>query len=233
MMEERDRPRQLPLDLAHGEGRTRDDLVVTPANEQALGLVERWPEWVSPVALLAGPQGSGKSHLAEIWLGESGALRVEPGNIGAEIVELARERPILVDDADRPELDQRGLFHLINAVKQSHSHLLLTARRFPSSWGVEIPDLLSRLRAAQIVEIAEPDDMLLTGVLMKLFADRQVVVDPHVIQYITRRMERSLSSARHLVDLLDRTALERKSRITRPLASEVLGELEQPRLSRS
>jgi len=227
MMEERDRPRQLPLDLAHGEARTRDDLVVTPANEQALGLVDRWPEWVSPVAILAGPRGSGKSHMAEIWLGESGAFSIQADTITTDIVELARERPILIDDADQPDLDQRGLFHLINAVKQSHSHLLLTARGFPSSWGVEVPDLLSRLRAAQIVEIAEPDDMLLTGVLMKLFADRQVVVDPHVIQYITRRMERSLSSAREIVDYLDRAALERKSRITRPLASEVLAAMEQ------
>lgn len=226
MMEERERPRQLPLDLAHGEARSRDDLVVTPANERALGLIDRWPEWISPVALLVGPQGSGKSHMAEIWLGESGAFKVEPGAINADVVERARSRAVLVDDADRPDLDQRGLFHLINAVKQSHSHLLLTARQFPSSWGVDIPDLLSRLRAAQTVDMAEPDDLLLTGVLMKQFADRQIVVDPHVIQYITRRMERSLSTARHVVERLDHAALERKSKITRPLASEVLGEME-------
>ncbi|KFB10508.1 DnaA regulatory inactivator HdaA [Nitratireductor basaltis] len=227
MMQRREGPRQLPLDLAHGEARTRDDLVVTEANEQALALVDRWPQWISPVALLAGPPGSGKSHLAEIWLGESGAVSVPADSITTETVETARCQPILVDNADRADLDQRGLFHLINAVKQSHSYLLMTARSYPSSWDIRIPDLLSRLRAAQIVEISEPDDMLLTGVLMKLFADRQVVVDPHVVQYVTRRMERSLSTARLVVDLLDRAALERKSKITRALAGEVLVELER------
>jgi len=55
------RPRQLPLDLAHGEAFSRDDLVVTPANERAVALVESWPDWPAPVVVLAGPAGSGKT----------------------------------------------------------------------------------------------------------------------------------------------------------------------------
>jgi hypothetical protein len=39
---------------------------------------------------------------------------------------------------------------------------------------VTLPDLASRLKAATVVEIAEPDEELLAQVMVKLFADRQL-----------------------------------------------------------
>ena len=46
-------PRQLPLDLGHRSGQSREDLVVSPANAAAVALVERWPDWIM-VAVVAG-----------------------------------------------------------------------------------------------------------------------------------------------------------------------------------
>ncbi len=129
---------------------------------------------------------------------------------------------VLIDDADTPGLDETGLFHLINAVRARAAQLLLTARRFPAAWGVTLPDLASRLKAAATVEIHEPDDALLAGVITKLFADRQVEVEPHVVQFLVRRIERSLSTANAVVERLDRAALQQKSRITRSLAATVV-----------
>ena len=58
-------------------------------------------------------------------------------------------------------------------------------------------------------------------------ADRQVEVEPHVVQYVVRRIERSLSTAIHVVERLDRVALEQKSRITRAMAVEAVSALEE------
>lgn len=226
MMPEKAPPRQLPLDLMHGEGRSRDDLVVTPANEHAVALVESWPDWPAPVVLLAGPAGSGKTHLAEIWRAISGAVAIPANAIAEEALASAEEGPILIDDADAADLDETGLFHLINAVKGAGGHLLLTSRRFPAGWGIALADLRSRLAAAAVVELYEPDDMLLSGVIVKLFADRQVTIEPHVVQFMVRRMERSLATARDVVERLDRAALERKCRITRTLAAEIVSAVE-------
>ena len=220
-------PRQVPLALTHGEGRSRDDLVVTASNEHAVALIENWPNWPAPVMIIAGPTGSGKTHLADIWCHEVGAGRVDAASIGPEAIRAAAEGPMLVDDADRADLDQTGLFHLINAIRGGDQHLLLTARQFSGGWGVELPDLASRLRAAATVEIHEPDDMLLAGVIVKLFADRQVVIEPHVVQFLLRRMERSLLAAREIVAIIDHMAMERKARITRALAGEAALMLEQ------
>ncbi len=221
-----DTPRQLPLDLVHPVARSRDDLVVAPANAEAAALLERWPDWPSPVVVLAGPAGSGKSHLASIWRADSGAAQVPGGMLDASAMDRAGHGPVLIDDVDARPIDEVGLFHLINAVRQAGTSLLLTARRFPSAWGVRLPDLSSRLKAASIVEIQEPDDVLLAAVLTKLFADRQIDVEQHVVQYLVRRMERSLSSAMDVVARLDIAALEQKTRITRPLAAQVLAAMD-------
>lgn len=221
-----DPPRQLPLDLGHGTGYSRDDLVVSSTNNQAVALVDRWPDWPSPVVVLAGPAGSGKTHLASIWRVRAKAVAVDARRIGDCIANLGA-RPALIDDVDTGAVDEQGLFHLINAVRGAGSTLLLTARRFPSAWGVRLPDLASRLKAAATVEIHEPDDLLLAGVITKLFADRQIEVEPHVVQYLVRRIERSLATAMRVVERLDRTALERKTPITRTLAAETVNAMDE------
>ncbi len=223
--QEPQKPRQLPLDLGHSPGLSRDDLVVSQANAQAAALIDRWPEWPAPVVLLAGPAGSGKSHLAAIWREQTGAVELLASDISAHVGEIGAQS-VLIDDADQGRLDQEGLFHLINTVRGAGSHLLLTARSFPASWGVTLPDLASRLKAAATVEIEEPDDLLLAGVITKLFADRQVEVEPHVVQFLVRRIERSLSTAIRVVEKLDRAALEQKSRISRALAAETVDSLD-------
>jgi chromosomal replication initiation ATPase DnaA len=227
MMAETERPRQLPLDLRHAEGLSRDHLVVSAANVDAIALIDQWPDWPAPVVVLAGPAGSGKSHLGAIWREMSSAAAFDARAIGESALRHAETGPVFIDDADRAGLDEQGLFHLINAVRGAGTQLLLTARRFPAAWGVRLSDLASRLKAATTVEIGEPDDLLLAGVITKLFADRQVEVEPHVVQYLVRRIERSLSTAIRVVDRLDRTALEQKSRITRALATEAVTALDK------
>jgi chromosomal replication initiation ATPase DnaA len=224
-------PRQLPLDLVHDAAQSRDDLVVGPSNMAAVALIERWPDWPSPVVVMAGPPGSGKSHLGAVWQDISGATVLEPGKIGSAAIEAATHGPVLIDDIDSLPIDETGLFHLINAVRQAGTSLLLISRRFPLAWGVKLPDLESRLKAVSTVEIDEPDDMLLSAVVTKLFADRQVEVDLHVVQFLVRRMERSLSTAMIAVTMLDRVALERKTRVSRALAAEIVSAMDMGQTS--
>jgi chromosomal replication initiation ATPase DnaA len=58
--------------------------------------------------------------------------------------------------------------------------------------------------------------------LVKLFGDRQIAVDPRIIGYLVPRMERSPAEAVALVDLMDRLALARGSAVTRAVAAEAL-----------
>src|SRR5690606_31471852 len=199
---------------------------VGASNAAAVALVDRWPDWPSPVVVLAGPAGSGKTHLSAVWREAAGAAALSPGRLGQDAAEAAARAPVLIDDIDAAPIDETGLFHLVNAVREAGTALLMTSRRFPLAWGVRLPDLASRLKAASVVEIEEPDDVLLAAIMTKLFADRQVEVEPHVVQFLVRRIERSLSSAIEVVARLDRAALEQKTRISRALAAEIVGAID-------
>ena len=216
-----DGPRQLPLDLALPARRGADDYVVGDANRAAHDLVCAWPDWPSPVVLLVGPEGAGKSHLAAIWAERAGARVVPAGRLAdLDPVALAGA-PVVVEDLG-PGLDETALFHLINAARQSGRPLLLTARKAPAAWAIALPDLASRLRAATPATLDEPDDALLEAVLAKLFADRQTTVDPQVPRFLARRIERSYRAANLLVDALDRAALAAKAPITKAFAARLI-----------
>ncbi|QKV18393.1 HdaA/DnaA family protein [Oricola thermophila] len=216
---------QLLLDIGLSGSMTRDDLVVTRSNRAAVMLVESWPDWPGPVVVLAGPPGSGKTHLATIWRDMSGALACEARDLSGVALDAAqRGEALLIDGIEPGNFDENELFHIMNAVRANHGSLLLTSARWPGAWQVQTPDLRSRIQAATTVEISEPDDELLIGVMSKLFADRQIVVDPSVISYIASRIERSLASALSIVDRLDKASLARKARITRAFAAAYVRE---------
>jgi chromosomal replication initiation ATPase DnaA len=220
---ERRRQEQLPLQFTHDAARTRDDLLVSERLAAAVAIVDEWPAWPSPVVVLAGPVGSGKSHLAHIWREKAGAAEIHPV-AGSNAAAIAAAGPVLFEDADRRGFDETELFHVINSVRENGHSLLMTSRLWPVSWGVTLPDLKSRLKAATVVEIGEPDEDLLAQVIVKLFADRQLYIDDKLVGYIVNRMERSLGAAQTIVERLDRLALARGTRITRPLAAEVLND---------
>lgn len=219
--------RQLPLDFDHDPASGRDDLIVSDRLNAAVAIVDRWPDWPSPVVILAGPTGSGKSHLASIWANRVGAARVSIDRPDPMVLETAARGPVLIEDIDHAGFDETALFHLINAARQNGTAILITSRLWPAGWQVTLPDLASRLKAATVVEIAEPDEELLAKVLVKLFADRQVVVDDRIIAWLVARMERSLAAARMVVSRLDQLALARGSKVTRALAAEVLAEMDR------
>ena len=134
---------------------------------------------------------------------------------------LLPEAAIAIDNADAPGRDEAALFHLFNLLAAS-GQLLLTASTPPRDWGLALPDLISRLQSLPLVRLDHPDDALLSAVLIKLFADRQIVVPPNLIAYLVTRMERSIAAARSLVAGLDATALASARPITRALAAEYL-----------
>jgi len=216
--------RQLAFALPNSEAMTREDFFVAPSNALALQTVEGWQDWPGRKLLLIGPEGAGKSHLAHVWAALSGAVIVAGPDLARTDVAALAGKPVAVEDADRIGPAEAQLFHLHN-LATSGAALLLTARTPPRDWGLGLPDLISRMQATQIARLEAPDDALLSAVLVKLFADRQVAVPSNLIPYLISRMPRSIGAARALVADLDARALAAGRPITRALAGEVLGDL--------
>jgi chromosomal replication initiation ATPase DnaA len=216
-------PRQLALALDHAESFAREDFLSSACNAAALALIDRWPDWPSPAFALIGPEGSGKSHLAAIWAGAAGARFLAARALAATRLPAALATgALVVEDIAAGQFDERALFHLLNLAREEGAFLLLTARTLPAGWTVAIADLASRLKALPVVALTAPDDVLLRGVLVKLFADRQVAVDESLVGFLAKRIERSIAAARRVVEALDREAMRQQRPLTRALAAEIL-----------
>lgn len=216
--------RQLVLELGHRPASGREDFLVGPSNEAAVALIDAWPDWPDNVVALSGPSGSGKTHLAEVWRTASDATSLAPeGLAGADIPALVARRAIILEDlATLPPEGERALFHLINLTRAEGAFFLITSAEPLARLPLKLPDLVSRLKAVQQAALGTPDDALLTGILVKLFVDRQLRVPPVVVTYLASRIERSVAAARHIVAEIDRASLSGKRPVTVPLAAEIL-----------
>ncbi len=228
---------QLPLELAPRPALGREDFLVAPSNEVAVAWIDRWPDWPGPALALYGPPGSGKTHLCQVWRAASGAVEIDGSRLAeAEPPELlGAARACVLDDADavlagagmaggmagEAAMAER-LLHLHNSLAERGGQLLLTGRAAPARWPCRLADLSSRLAAAAAARLEAPDDALMEALLVKLCADRQLLIGAEVVRYLLARMERSFAAARALVAALDRASLAEGRAVTVPLARRVL-----------
>ena len=192
-------PGQLPLPLAYVAAMGEADFLVSDANRDAVRWLEGWRDWPQPQAVLVGPPGSGKTHLAGVFAGRSGAR--------------------VIDDAETA--DPEAVFHAWNAATAA-TPLLLCSRLSPPAWPHRLPDLASRLAATPLLTIRDPDDALLAAVLAKQFADRGLRLAPEVAAYVLARVERSFASLTATVAALDAAALDAGRAVTVPVARAVM-----------
>src|SRR5438105_1802381 len=94
--------RQIPLDLGSRVAVGREDFLVGPANESAVGWIDRWPAWPAPVLILNGPPASGKTHLAAVWRERAKATVINPGDLLRHSAEniAGDSGPIALDGID-------------------------------------------------------------------------------------------------------------------------------------
>ncbi|TPE58584.1 chromosomal replication initiator DnaA [Sandaracinobacter neustonicus] len=196
---------QMVLPLRWRAAQGQKDFFVSDANAEAVTFLDGWSTWPVPAALLIGPAGSGKSHLAAIFARRSNAR--------------------LWDDADRIS-NEEALFHAWNAAMDERRPLLMTARSMPADWNLTLADLKSRLAATPRVQIRSPDDALLEAVFLKQWRDRGVEAPADVTRYVLSRIERSFEGIARTVEALDKAAMSQQRPLSIPLAREVFIDLD-------
>ena len=213
--------RQLALPLPVAASSDARDVIADASNEAARSWLAKPEAWPLGRLALFGAAGHGKTHLARAAAARFGWRWLD----GMVLRGLPAPAPqgSVIDDADCVA-DEAALLHVINLCAERGETLLLIGREAPARWPVRLPDLASRLRATQAIGIGAPSDAMLRALLSKLFADRQLRVEPDVQTWLLTRLPRDAASLAEAVARLDRAALGLGGRITRPLARLALAE---------
>ena len=151
------------------------------------------------------------------------------------------EPPAVIVVAVKPDIVEKLLPELEPMIGEGTVILSIAAGRRLESLSRQLPAGTALVRAmpntpasvgrGMTVAIANADvtaeqkrecDALLSAVLVKLFADRQITVPANLIPYLVSRMPRSIGAARAIVAALDAKALAAGRPITRALAAEVV-----------
>jgi chromosomal replication initiation ATPase DnaA len=190
----------LPLDWPVAD--SDQDFLISDANRAAFDHLKRWSVWPVMATLLTGPRKSGRSLLGRIFVRKTGGR--------------------LFDDAERH--DEEAIFHAWNEAQEKRRPLLIVADAPPPLWQVALPDLRSRLAATPHVEIGDPDDALIGGLIVKLLGDRGIAAPSEVAAFLVPRIERSYLAVQPVVEALDRALLSHHRRITLAMVRRALTE---------
>src|SRR5437868_12819990 len=147
---ESEMPGQLVFPFGVQPALGRDDFILAPCNEQAFRFLDRWPDWPSRSAAIFGPHGSGKSHLARIWCGNSNGEFVSARLLNLEDTakfppgaSAAIEMGDVASYAPSEERDRA----IIALFERPSGSLLFTGLIPPTEWPVAVADLRSRFDA--------------------------------------------------------------------------------------
>ena len=214
---------QLVLPFGVQPALSRETFITAPCNEAALAFVQRWPDWPQKAAGLYGPSGAGKSHLAAIWAETSTAPRIAANELTTDGVDMARgHAAFLIEDVDAEPPTAARDYALLGLFDSPGIWLLLTGRTPPAQWPVAVADLASRLVSLVSLPVWAPDDALLSALVRKHFADRQLDVAEAVVRRIITHGERTPEAVAAFVARADSKALAEKRAITERLIAELL-----------
>ena len=216
---------QLPFNFEHRPTLDREDFLVTSGNIEAVKMLDSYPLWPSHAVIIYGANGCGKTHLAHVFVKKTGGKTplISAADLTAEQVPylLAKSGNLVVEDIEALK-DEEALLHLYNYAKETGAHLLMTSEVAPADLAIKLPDLSSRLLATPAIRIGNPDDAFIKALLVKLFADRQLLIGEEAIDYAIKNMERSFKGAGDLVAAADKLSLAKHKAITIPLLREIL-----------
>ncbi len=225
---------QLPLGLRLPAS-ARLDNFVPGANAEVLAAVSQLAQEAGTAMLfLAGPAGTGKTHLLQACCravqetGQQAAyipLRDWADLAPAALDGLEHFSLIAIDDVETVAgraVWEEALFHLYNRLRAAGCRLLAAAPEPPERLPLQLPDLRSRLSWGPVYALHAPDDNARLRILTARAQDRGLELPEETGRYLLRRCPRDLPALIALLERLDEAALAAQRRLTVPFVRKVL-----------
>ncbi len=193
----------------------------------------------SPVLLVHGPAGSGKTHLLQALCAHHGAQGAAVAFLpladlqvlGPDVLAGTEQCSLLcIDDLHLIAADMhwnRALFSLHRDCEERQVPLVLASQVAPTALAWALPDLSSRLLAGNLLRLRLLNDADQLQALQMHALQRGFDMPMDVALYLQRRMPRDMNRLCDLLDKLDAALLAAQRRLSIPFVREWLDSMER------
>ena len=213
---------QLLLNFKQNQNFNYNDFYVSKSNYYAFQLIEKWPKWEKNILNIYGEKYSGKTHLSNIFLNKNGGIKVEEKEINNEIFKKFKlYENIIIDNYDN-KVDEKLIYSIFNLVDQDNKYLIINSINPINKIDFKLNDLKSRSKNCLFAQIENPDDELMFAIILKSFSDRQIQIDKKLIDFITKRIDRSYGKIADFIYKVDELSLKKRKAIDLKTIKEIL-----------
>ena len=201
-----------------------NDFFISDSNFYAYNLLLSWPRWEKKIINIFGERHSGKTHLIEIFLEKNRGLKVDLNDLQNYDLDRLRFNENIIIENLNEDFDETLFYSLIDTIDKYNKFLILTSNKSLSNLNIKLDDLKSRLKNCLFAEIQKPDDILIQALITKNLADYQISLDSKLIDFISKRIERSYSKIKEFVYTIDEISLKKKKPVNLKIIKEILEE---------
>ena len=199
------------------------DFYVSENNFSAYQLIESWPNWPEKWVNIFGPNGCGKTHLANILKKKTTSSEIiSAKNINNESITKYKKLNCLIIDDYNINIDEKIFYSLLNQSKQMDSFVVVNSIQPIKDLKLELNDLKSRATSFVNLKIDLPTDDLLKVVISKFFSDKQIDINPKISDYIIKNIDRSYEKVFKFMSEIDNLSLSSGRSININLIKKVL-----------
>ncbi len=201
------------------------DYFVSSNNFSAFKLIEEWPSWPGKWLNIFGDPGSGKTHLAKILEKRINNTKlIDAKDINNEIIQELENIECLIIDSFKNNIEEKLLYSILNQSKQSENYILITSNQSIKETKFSLKDLQSRVNSFLYFGIELPTDDLLKVIISKTLSDKQISINPKILDYILNNVERSYDKMFKFLKDLDELSLSTGKSININLIKKVLNQ---------
>ena len=201
------------------------DFFVSKNNFSAFKLIESWPAWPGKWLNIFGDSGSGKTHLAKILEKKIDKIKIiNAKNVNNEIIKNFNDIDCLIIDNFKNNIDEELFYSILNQSKQLDKFILVNSIVSLKKIKFKLVDLQSRINSFLYIGIELPNDDLLKVIISKNLSDKQISINPKILDYIINNVERSYEKMFKFLKELDELSLSTGKSININLIKKVLNQ---------
>ena len=147
---------------------------------------------------------------------------IEAKNITNEIIEDLNNLDCLIIDNYNNNIDEKLFYSILNQSKQLDNYVLINSIPLIKNKKFNLEDLKSRINSFLFIGIELPTDDLLKVIISKTLSDRQISINPKLLEFIINNVDRSYEKMFKFLKDVDELSLSTGKSININLIKKVL-----------